>query len=130
MYKQSSWPSLSSILDTLSDRDKELLFDSQQQQPTAAGTFYKELYFRHIYLRMQPELDDRFESFQNFIHLFNIILGLDEKSPELLFPITYLYDLIHTFIDQFTEFHQYRNNVRQLEGDDITILRDSGVHLW
>jgi translation initiation factor 3 subunit L len=36
---------------------------------------YKELYFRHIYSRLQPTLDQRFESWQNYLDLFNLFLG-------------------------------------------------------
>ncbi len=40
---------------------------------------YKDLYFRHIYAKMQPTVDDRFDSFQNYIDLFNLILGADTE---------------------------------------------------
>lgn len=33
---------------------------------------------------MQPTVDDRFDSFQNYIDLFNMILGLDTEVYTLL----------------------------------------------
>lgn len=95
-----------------------------------AGLLYRELYFRHIYTRMVPTLDDRFDSFQNYIDLFNTLLGLDEVNPEIVLPNIYCYDLLHHFISQFIEFHTYRNTIDTLNADDISTLNDSGVHLW
>lgn len=130
MYKTSTWPTIESLVASFTQRDSALLIDSATQQLTAAGLLYRELYYRHIYTRMVPTLDDRFDSFQNYIDLFNVILGLDESQPEIILPSVYCYDLLHYFITQFIEFHTYRNAVDTLSNDEISTLRDSGMHLW
>lgn len=66
---------------------------------------------------MQPTVDDRFDSFQNYIDLFNIILGLNSEKPELELPITWLWDILDEFIYQFQSFHLFRNHIKK---DDLT----------
>lgn len=39
-------------------------------------TLYKELYYRHIYAKLAPTVDQRFESYENYCDLFNYILGV------------------------------------------------------
>lgn len=70
---------------------------------------YKELYFRHIYARIQggPTLEQRFNSFFNYCNLFNYILSAEE--PVLLeLPDLWLWELIDEFVYQFQSFAQYR----------------------
>jgi hypothetical protein len=38
-------------------------------------TLYRELYFRHVYARLQPTIDDRFQSYENICELFNYLLS-------------------------------------------------------
>lgn len=45
-------------------------------------TLYKELYYRHIYSKLTPTLQQRFESYENYCDLFNYILG---RSGSVLF---------------------------------------------
>ena len=36
---------------------------------------YRELYYRHVYSRLQPDIDDRFHSYENSCELFNYLLS-------------------------------------------------------
>ena len=36
---------------------------------------YRELYYRHVYSRIQPDIDDRFHSYENSCELFNYLLS-------------------------------------------------------
>lgn len=38
-------------------------------------TLYRELYFRHVYAKLQPTIDDRFQSYENICELFNYLLS-------------------------------------------------------
>lgn len=40
---------------------------------------YRELYYRHVYSRLSPDIDDRFHSYENSCELFNYLLS--ESSP-------------------------------------------------
>lgn len=37
--------------------------------------FYKEMYYRHIYAKLQPSIYQRFESFNAYCELFDYLLG-------------------------------------------------------
>ena len=60
---------------------------------------YRELYFRHIYSRLQPTLEQRFESYENYCDLFNYVLDSDAPVP-LELPTQWLWDIIDEFIYQ------------------------------
>lgn len=55
-------------------------------------TIYRELYFRHVYARLSPDLDDRFHSYENYCSLFNLILNSPGPVP-LSLPIDWLYNM-------------------------------------
>jgi len=61
---------------------------------------YKELYYRHIYAKLTPTLEQRFESFENYCDLFNFILNSDEPV-QIELPNPWLWDIIDEFIYQF-----------------------------
>lgn len=37
---------------------------------------YRELYYRHVYSRLNPDIDDRFHSYENSCELFNYLLSM------------------------------------------------------
>jgi len=88
---------------------------------------YKELYFRHIYAKMQPTVDDKFDSFQNYVDLFNLVLGLDSAEPAFELPSTWLWDIVDEFIYQFQTFHLFRNKVADLSAEEIAMLKEHEV---
>jgi hypothetical protein len=53
---------------------------------------YRELYYRHVYSRLQPNIDDRFHSYENSCELFNYLLSM---SLFLLIPIRTIVFIIH-----------------------------------
>ena len=90
---------------------------------------YKELFFRHLYAKMTPSVDDKFDSFQNYVDLFNMLLGLDTSDPAFELPATWLWDMIDEFIYQFQTFHLFRNKVADLTEGEVTMLQDQ-PHMW
>jgi hypothetical protein len=54
-----------------------------------------------------PTLEQRFQSYKNYVDLFNSILSA-ERPLKLELPIQWLYDIIDEFIYQFQSFCQYR----------------------
>ncbi len=63
-FKSSPWPDADEV-SPLVDDDQPFLI------------LYKELYYRHIYARIQggPTIEQRFESYYNYCQLFNHILS-------------------------------------------------------
>jgi translation initiation factor 3 subunit L len=102
-----------------------LLFSDDQD----VLVLYKELYYRHIYAKMTPTVDDKFDSFQNYVDLFNLILSLDSNTPTFELPISWLWDLIDEFIYQFQTFHLFRNKVADLTPEEINMLKEH-EHMW
>lgn len=98
-FKSTTWPAVESIESMLPNESMKSIF----------LILYKEMYYRHIYASIQggPSLEQRFESYRNYVKLFNAILSA-EKPLELELPIQWLYDIIDEFIYQFQSFCQYR----------------------
>lgn len=97
-FDQSSWPDEQDIVDIV-ENDAVFLI------------LYKELYFRHIYARLQPNLEQRLGSFFNYCDLFNYILNAEEPV-QLELPDQWLWELIDEFVYQFQSFSHYRSNLK------------------
>lgn len=98
-FKSTTWPDVESIESMLPNDSMKSIF----------LILYKEMYYRHIYASIQggPSLEQRFESYRNYVKLFNAILSA-ERPLDLELPIQWLYDIIDEFIYQFQSFCQYR----------------------
>ena len=67
---------------------------------------YRELYYRHVYSRLQPDIDDRFHSYENSCELFNYLLSASLNMPKHL---SY-YNNTHTRGSHQTPMDLYRWN--------------------
>jgi translation initiation factor 3 subunit L len=103
---------------------------------------YRELYYRHVYSRLQPDIDDRFHSYENSCELFNYLLSKDPSSltisvlfqpPWILdsdgpisleLPEQWLWDIIDEFIYQFQVFCTWRSKVKSKSDDELVMLAD------
>jgi len=110
-FKQSPWPSAESIAN-LVDNDPIFLM------------LYKELYFRHIYAKMVPTLEQRFDSWKNYCDLFNFLLEPNPKMS-LDLPAQWLWDMIDEFIYQFQAFCQYQTKLKNKPPDELTVLKNN-----
>jgi translation initiation factor 3 subunit L len=119
-YKASKWPTPDSVSPSV-DGDRNSL------------VLYKDLYYRHIYNKLESTVtvDDRFNSFHNYINFFNTLLGLTTSTPELVLPAVWLWDIIDEFIYQFRSFHTMRGSHRKSDGntDELQLLKDH-PHVW
>lgn len=79
---------------------------------------------RHIYSRLQPTLDDRFSSYENYCAIFNYILNSDGPVPIEL-PVQWLWDLVDEFVWQFASFSQYRARTDKKTEEEILLLADN-----
>lgn len=92
---------------------------------------YKELYYRHIYSKLQPSLEQRMESWLNYCDIFNLLLSVDTPiSLEL--PNQWLWDMIDEFIYQFQVLSTLDSPVsaREVSETQMTCCRPfaSSVH--
>lgn len=108
---------------------------------------YRELYYRHVYSRLQPNIDDRFHSYENSCELFNYLLSksplpifhfskfnihslTDSEGPVSLdLPEQWLWDIIDEFIYQFQSFCVWRSKVKSKSDDELAMLADAG-QVW
>lgn len=114
-FKASLWPPAESIA-PLVHNDQLFL------------VLYKELYFRHVYAKLKPTLEQVFESWRNYCDFFNYLLN---SSPDisLELPNQWLWDIIDEFIYQFQAFCQYRSKLKALSIEELTTLKNN-PQLW
>lgn len=110
-YKQSIWPPAESISYLVNDDHLFLIL-------------YKELTYRHIYSKMIPTLEQRFDSWKNYCELFNLLLN-GSPTLELELPNQWLWDMIDEFIYQYQSFCQYRSKLKNKPLEDLNILNNS-----
>lgn len=96
-YKNKNWPDEQEVLSVIGERTQYKEFI----------VFYKELYFRHIYAKSQPTVEQRFDSYYNYCALFNLLLSADHPVP-LELPNQWLWDIIDEFIYQFQSYALFR----------------------
>eukprot|EP01119_Soliformovum_irregulare_P017011 TRINITY_DN500_c5_g1_i1.p1 TRINITY_DN500_c5_g1~~TRINITY_DN500_c5_g1_i1.p1 ORF type:complete len:529 (+),score=138.88 TRINITY_DN500_c5_g1_i1:151-1737(+) len=110
-YKNSPWPSA------------EMIGPIVNQDP-AFILLYKELYYRHIYTRLQPTLEQRLESWKNYSDIFH---WLQKSGSDLAIdlPSQWLWDMIDEFIFQFQSFCQFRSKLRSKNADEINTLKNN-----
>ena len=61
-YAKTEWPD-SEVISVLVGEDPVFLI------------LYRELYYRHVYSKLQPNIDERFHSYENSCELFNYLLS-------------------------------------------------------
>jgi translation initiation factor 3 subunit L len=110
-FKTSPWPEAEDIAGYVAD-DPIFL------------NLYRELYFRHIYARVQggPTVEQRFESYYNYCKLFNYNLSAD-TPVNLELPNQWLWEIIDEFIYQFQAFSQFRSKLSKKTEEEIEILK-------
>ncbi|KAJ3186758.1 hypothetical protein HDU85_007578 [Gaertneriomyces sp. JEL0708] len=110
-YPKAPWPEPEAIAQLVNDDAVFLIL-------------YKELYYRHIYAKLQPSIDDRFASYTNYCDLFNYILNSSEEPTDLELPNQWLWDIIDEFIYQFQSFCIYRSKVKSKSDVEIELLKE------
>ncbi|GJQ08622.1 hypothetical protein GpartN1_g413.t1 [Galdieria partita] len=113
-FKTTSWPN-PEVAAKYVDNDEVFLL------------FYKELYYRHIYSRLQPTLAQRVEAWDNYCDLFNFILN--DGIVEFDLPPSWLWDITDEFIYQFETWCHYRNRLKNKTEEEIAYLKDN-EHIW
>eukprot|EP00301_Raphidiophrys_heterophryoidea_P000027 c10012_g1_i2.p1 GENE.c10012_g1_i2~~c10012_g1_i2.p1 ORF type:complete len:524 (-),score=136.82 c10012_g1_i2:1096-2454(-) len=109
MFKTMPWPTAESISSLVED-DKIFLI------------LYKELYYRHIYSKLTPDIQQRFASWENYTELFSLIQ--DRTKPiGFQLPNNWLWDMIDEFVYQFQSFHQYRCKKANRSPEELALLQ-------
>ncbi|KAG9123478.1 hypothetical protein FRC07_014884 [Ceratobasidium sp. 392] len=109
-YSKTEWPEAELIAPLVNDDPIFLIL-------------YRELYYRHVYSKLQPEIDDRFHSYENSCELFNYLLNSD-GPVQLELPDQWLWDIIDEFIYQFQSFCVWRARPTQKNEEELMMLAD------
>lgn len=84
---------------------------------------YNELYFRHMFSKMNPSLAHRIDSWNNYCSLFELFLNDGFVDHDL--PPSWLWDMIDEFIYQFESWCQYRSKLKSKTLEEIDYLREN-----
>ncbi|KAG9311394.1 RNA polymerase I-associated factor PAF67-domain-containing protein [Chiua virens] len=116
-YAKTEWPEAEIIAPLVNDDQIFLVL-------------YRELYYRHVYSRLQPNIDDRFHSYENSCELFNYLLNSD-GPVSLSLPAQWLWDIIDEFIYQFQSFALFRSRPATKTDDELAMLgSEGGTQAW
>ncbi|KAH8110963.1 eukaryotic translation initiation factor 3 subunit 6 [Phellopilus nigrolimitatus] len=114
-YAKTEWPEAEVIAPLVNDDPIFLIL-------------YRELYYRHVYSRLSPDIDDRFHSYENSCELFNYLLNSDGPVSHEL-PDQWLWDILDEFIYQFQSFSVWRSKVKNKSEEELLMLAD-GSQVW
>ncbi|EPT04825.1 hypothetical protein FOMPIDRAFT_1112341 [Fomitopsis schrenkii] len=114
-YAKTEWPEAEVIAPLVNDDQIFLIL-------------YRELYYRHVYSRLQPDIDDRFHSYENSCELFNYLLNSDGPVA-LELPEQWLWDIIDEFIYQYQSFCVWRSKVKSKTDEEIVLLSEES-QVW
>ncbi|PCH38957.1 hypothetical protein WOLCODRAFT_110356 [Wolfiporia cocos MD-104 SS10] len=114
-YAKTEWPEAEVIAPLVNDDQIFLIL-------------YRELYYRHVYSRLQPDIDDRFHSYENSCELFNYLLNSD-GPVQLELPEQWLWDIIDEFIYQYQSFCVWRSKVKSKTDEELILLADAN-QVW
>ncbi|OQR84126.1 eukaryotic translation initiation factor 3 subunit E-interacting protein [Achlya hypogyna] len=101
-FKQSPWPEPEAVA--------PLVFED----PTFL-TLYTQIYYRHMFSKLQPTIEFKQASWDNYVAIFE---GILDSSLELeALPSQWLFDIVGEFVYQYQSFCQYR--AKASKADDV-----------
>jgi len=115
-YAKTEWPEAEVIAPLVGDDPVFLIL-------------YRELYYRHVYSRLSPNIFDRFHSYENSCELFNYLLNSD-GPVKLELPDQWLWDIIDEFIYQFRSFSHWRSHIKTKTDEELQLLSTDGGQVW
>lgn len=98
-YKNTPWPDPVDQVASLVNDDQIFL------------VLYSEVYYRHIYARLNPTLEHRTGSYNNYCNLFNLLLNSEDGPVTFDLPNKWLWEIVDEFIYQFNQFSVYRTKL-------------------
>ncbi|KAI9907545.1 hypothetical protein PsorP6_016224 [Peronosclerospora sorghi] len=113
-FKQASWPEPSAI-QSLVDEDATFLL------------LYKQIYFRHLFSRLQPGMDMKVASWETYVAIFD---GVLDGSLELAaLPSQWIFDIVNEFVYQYQSYSQFRARVASKSETEIALYQEN-LFIW
>ncbi|CAL0327293.1 unnamed protein product [Lupinus luteus] len=107
LFKDTPWPSVDAVAHYV---DNDHVF----------CLLYKEMWFRHLYARLNPTIRQRIDSWDNYCSLFQVVL---HGVVNMQLPNQWLWDMVDEFVYQFQSFCQYRAKMKNKTEQEIDLLR-------
>ncbi|EEY66690.1 eukaryotic translation initiation factor 3 subunit E-interacting protein, putative [Phytophthora infestans T30-4] len=113
-FKQASWPEPSAV-ESLVDEDPTFLL------------LYKQIYFRHLFSRLQPGMDMKVASWETYVAIFD---GVLDGSLELeALPSQWVFDIVGEFVYQYQSYCQFRAKVAT-KGEQEIASYSENLFIW
>jgi len=114
-YKTQRWPAVERVKEDVSEEPLFLIL-------------YQELYYRHIFSRLQPTFEDRRRSWENYCKFLDLVID-DLSSGEDLsvaLPPQWVWDLLDEFIYHYQTYCNFRNKAVRKQGEkEMQEIRDN-----
>jgi translation initiation factor 3 subunit L len=107
LFKDTPWPSVDAVAHHV---DNDHVF----------CLLYREMWFRHLYARLSPTLQQRIDSWDNYISLFQVVL---HGKVSMQLPNQWLWDMVDEFVYQFQSFCQFRAKMKNRNEQEIALLK-------
>ncbi|OWZ22230.1 Eukaryotic translation initiation factor 3 subunit E [Phytophthora megakarya] len=113
-FKQASWPEPSAV-ESLVDEDPTFLL------------LYRQIYFRHLFSRLQPGMDMKVASWETYVAIFD---GVLDGSLDLdALPSQWVFDIVGEFVYQYQSYCQYRAKVATKGEQEIAAYTEN-LFIW
>jgi len=116
-YSKTKWPSASAVGDAIGSDETLFLI------------LYKELYYRHIYARLNPvSFEDRVGSWKNYMQLLDLMIEQLSEGEDLCIalPAQWLWDILDEFVYHYQTYSTYCHKTAKMQKEkDIKELRDN-----
>ncbi|CEG39654.1 eukaryotic translation initiation factor 3 subunit e-interacting [Plasmopara halstedii] len=113
-FKQTSWPEPSAIK-SLVDDDATFLI------------LYKQIYFRHLFSRLQPGMDMKVASWETYVAIFDGVL--DGTLDLNVLPSQWVFDIVNEFVYQYQSYCQFRAKVATKSEQEIASYSEN-LYIW
>mmetsp|Transcript_127837 Transcript_127837/g.368114 ORF Transcript_127837/g.368114 Transcript_127837/m.368114 type:complete len:529 (+) Transcript_127837:89-1675(+) len=113
-YKNKKWPSAEAVKNQISDEPLFIIL-------------YKELYYRHIYSRLQVSLDDRRGSWENYCMLLDLIISDLEEGQTLsvVVPPQWIWDILDEFVYHYQTYCATRSKaIKAQKENDVKFFKE------
>jgi translation initiation factor 3 subunit L len=115
-YGKTKWPSAQAVQDTINSDEPLFLI------------LYKELYYRHIYARLNPvTFEDRIGSWENYCKLLDFMVeGLAEgEDLPIALPAQWLWDILDEFVYHYQTYSTYCHKTAKMQKEkDVKEIRE------
>lgn len=116
-YNKTKWPSAYAVGEALGQNEALFLI------------LYKELYYRHIYARLNPvSFEDRVGSWKNYTQLLDLMIEnlSDGEDLGIQLPAQWLWDILDEFVYHYQTYSTYCHKTAKMQKEkEVKELRDN-----